>query len=159
MIERAKTDLTSEGFGRDRIQLDWSADFRYSRQVHEVTTPVRAATPLDDGGVKRLMDDFEQLYERKYGKGSAYRDAGMEVMRCRLSARGLWARPSIEKASLRGAAPDRARVARRKVFVDAANGMAEAEIYDFTKLEPGNLMHGPAVIHTPITTIVLQANQ
>ena len=27
------------------------------------------------------------------------------------------------------------------------------------KLAPGNLVKGPAVIHTPITTIVLQANQ
>lgn len=134
-------------------------DFRYSRQVHEVTTPVRAATPLDEAGVKRLMDDFEALYERKYGRGSAYRDAGMEMTSFRLTARGLMARPSIEKEKLGGAAPDGARMGRRKVFVDAANGMAEAEIYDFTKLAPGNVMRGPAVIHTPITTIVLQARQ
>ena len=44
MIERAKRELASEGFAADRIQLNWSVDFRYSRQVHEVTTPVRAAT-------------------------------------------------------------------------------------------------------------------
>jgi N-methylhydantoinase A len=159
MIERAKADLASEGFGPDRIQMNWSVDFRYSRQVHEVTTQVRAATPLDDAGVKRLMDDFEALYERKYGKGSAYRDAGMEMTSFRLSARGLMARPSIEKAKLGEASPNGARMGKRKVFVDAANGMAEAEIYDFTKLVPGNLMRGPAVIHTPITTIVLQAKQ
>jgi N-methylhydantoinase A len=159
MIERAKAELASEGFGADRIQLNWSVDFRYSRQVHEVTTPVRAATPLDDAGMKRLTDDFEALYERKYGRGSAYRDAGMEMTSFRLSARGLMARPSIEKERLRNAAPDHARMGRRTVFVDAANGMAEAEIYDFTKLAPGNVMRGPAVIHTPITTIVLQAKQ
>ncbi len=33
--------------------------------------------------------------------------------------------------------------------------MAEADIYDFSELEPGNAVPGPAVIHTPITTIVL----
>ena len=159
MIERAKASLASEGFGAGRIQLAWSADFRYSRQVHEVTTQVRAATPLDEAGVKRLTDDFEQLYERKYGRGSAYREAGMEMTSFRLTARGLMARPSIEKAQLRGPSPDAARMGRREVFVDAANGMAEAEIYDFTKLEPGNVVKGPAVIHTPITTIVVQARQ
>ncbi len=159
MIERAKRELASEGFGPDRIRLNWSVDFRYSRQVHEVTTPVRAATPLDDAGMKRLMDDFEQLYERKYGRGSAYRDAGMEMTSFRLSARGLMARPSIEKAQLGPASPDHARMGKRKVFVEAANGMAEAEIYDFTRLAPGNAIRGPAVIHTPITTIVLQAGQ
>jgi N-methylhydantoinase A len=77
----------------------------------------------------------------------------------RLSARGLMARPSIEKANLGDASPNGARMGKRKVFVEAANGMAEAEIYDFTKLVPGNVMRGPAVIHTPITTIVLQAKQ
>ena len=159
MIERARAELAAEGFGPDRIRLDWSADFRYSRQVHEVTTPVRGSTPMDEASMRRLMDDFEQLYERKYGKGSAYRDAGMEMTSFRLSARGLMARPSIEKARLGGADPARAHMGRRTVFVDARNGMAEADIYDFTRLEPGNTVKGPAVIHTPITTIVLQDRQ
>jgi N-methylhydantoinase A len=159
MIERAKAELAAEGFGPDRIQLNWSVDFRYSRQVHEVTTPVRAPTPLDEAGMKRLADDFEALYERKYGKGSAYREAGMEMTSFRLSARGLMSRPSIAKEALRGASAERARTGRRKVFVDAANGLAEADIYDFTRLEPGNAVKGPAVIHTPITTIVVQGRQ
>ena len=47
----------------------------------------------------------------------------------------------------------------RPIFVDARNGMAEADIYDFNKLSPGNVVIGPAVIHTPITTIVLQNKQ
>jgi N-methylhydantoinase A len=159
MIERAKAELASEGFGPDRIRLEWSADFRYSRQVHEVTTPVRAATPLDEAGMRRLMDDFEQLYERKYGKGSAYRDAGMEMTSLRLSARGLMARPRIEKARLGAADPGRAHAGRRKAFVDARGAMAEVDVYDFTRLEPGHVVRGPAVIHTPITTIVLQDRQ
>jgi len=159
MVERAKADLAKEGFGADHIRLNWSVDLRYSRQVHEVATPVRAATPLDEAGVKRLADDFEQLYERKYGRGSAYRDAGMEMTMFRLSARGLTARPRIEKAKLGGALADRARIGRRNVFVDRLNGMGEADIYDFGKLAPGNVMRGPAVIHTPITTIVVQDRQ
>ena len=39
------------------------------------------------------------------------------------------------------------------------NGFAPADIYDFTRLEPGNRLAGPAVIHTPITTIAVQADQ
>ena len=52
-----------------------------------------------------------------------------------------------------------AKIGRRPIFVDARNGMAEADIYDFNKLSPGNVVTGPAVIHTPITTIVLQNKQ
>ena len=103
MIERARRELKNEGFDDKRIQLDWSVDLRYSRQVHEVTTPVRGGAAFDDAGVQQLMDDFEALYERKYGRGSAYREAGMEMTSFRLSASGLMPRPKIEKEELRGA--------------------------------------------------------
>ena len=37
--------------------------------------------------------------------------------------------------------------------------MRAAPIYDFTRLRPGNCIAGPAVIHSPITTIVVHAAQ
>ena len=37
--------------------------------------------------------------------------------------------------------------------------MAPADVYDFTRIRPGNEIAGPAVIHTPITTIVVQDAQ
>jgi N-methylhydantoinase A len=159
LVEKALRQLASEGFAGETVRLDWSIDLRYSRQVHEVTTPVRAATPLDDAGMSRLVGDFEALYERKYGKGSAYREAGMEMTMFRLTARGLMTRPEMVKLPLGPADPSAARTGRRNVFVEARNGFAPTDIYDFEKLRPGNVVAGPAVIHTPITTIVLQEGQ
>ena len=77
----------------------------------------------------------------------------------RLTARGLMERPKLEPLALAKPDPSAARVGRRSIFVDAKNGMADADIYDFERLVPGNVVPGPAVIHTPITTIVLQAAQ
>jgi N-methylhydantoinase A len=37
--------------------------------------------------------------------------------------------------------------------------MIEGQIYDFTRLVPGMEVAGPAVIHTPITTIALHGGQ
>jgi N-methylhydantoinase A len=159
MAEQARKRLASEGFADERIRLDPAIDFRYSRQVHEVTTPVRGALPLDEAGVAAVIDDFEKLYERKYGRGSAYREAGMEMTAFRLSARGLMARPRIEKQALGKASAEHARMGERMAFVDARDGLAKTAIYDFNKLEPGNAVRGPAVIHTPITTIVVQDRQ
>ncbi|MDB5409604.1 MAG: 5-oxoprolinase, partial [Rhodospirillales bacterium] len=159
MVEKALRQLASEGFAGETVRLDWSIDLRYSRQVHEVTTPVRAATPLDDAGIARLVADFEALYERKYGKGSAYREAGIEMTMFRLTARGLMTRPEMVKLPLGSADPSAARTGRRNVFVDSRDGFAPTDIFDFEKLQPGNVVEGPAVIHTPITTIVLQEGQ
>ena len=159
MMERARAQLAAEGFGDEAIALDWSIDLRYGRQVHEVTTPVAGGGPMDDDAVGRLAADFEALYERKFGKGSAYRAAGMEMTMFRLTARGMVERPRIERAALNGSDPGAARIGTRDIFVEAQGGFAPAEIYDFERLAPGNVVAGPAVIHTPITTIVVQAGQ
>jgi N-methylhydantoinase A len=159
MIERALAALKREGFGPGRVSLDRAVDLRYSRQVHEVTTPLRAASPVTAEGLAALVNDFEALYERKYGKGSAFREAGIEMTMFRLSARGVMTRPSLEPEPLRSADALAAHLGRRPIFVDAKDAMVPADIYDFTRLVPGNLIEGPAVIHTPITTIALQAEQ
>ena len=159
MVARARAQLAAEGFTDDAIALDWSIDLRYGRQVHEVTTPVASNGPMDDDAVGRLSADFEALYERKFGRGSAYRAAGMEMTMFRLTARGMVERPRIEKAALDGADPGAAQIGKRDIFVEAEGGFAPADIYDFERLAPGNTVVGPAVIHTPITTIVVQAGQ
>ena len=77
----------------------------------------------------------------------------------RLTARGLFERPRLEPLPLAGKDCSGAKIDRRPIFVDARNGMTKADIYDFGKLSPGTIVKGPAVIHTPITTIVLQDKQ
>ena len=159
MLHTATQMLAQEGFTQDKMSFKWSIGFRYALQVHEIITPVRAATPLDQDGLERLIDDFEALYENRYGKGSAYRDAGIEMTRFRLSASGRIERPEVAAQALTGASPDAARTGRRRIFVSSHDSLSEADVYDFEKLRPGNIINGPAVIHTPITTIVLQDRQ
>jgi N-methylhydantoinase A len=159
MREKALKTLASEGFTGDQVVLDWSVDLRYSRQVHEVTTPLKAPLPLTSDGLEILSRDFESLYERKYGKGSAFREAGIEMTQFRLTARGLLNHPDMSAAKTVGEDSSAALTGRRKIFVEAKSAMIESDIYDFTLLNPGNVIKGPAVIHTPITTIVLQDNQ
>ncbi|MEM8551507.1 MAG: hydantoinase/oxoprolinase family protein [Pseudomonadota bacterium] len=159
MEERARAQLRAEGIEGDRAVMEWSVDLRYSRQVHEVTTQVAAKTPLDAAGLARLIDDFEALYERKYGKGSAYPEAGIEMTMFRLTARGVMPRPALPEEDEGPADPSGAQIGERRIF-DASEGrFAHGKIYDFNQLKPGNEVAGPAVIHTPITTIALHSGQ
>ncbi|MBL8582943.1 MAG: hydantoinase/oxoprolinase family protein, partial [Rhizobiaceae bacterium] len=159
LAEQARVQLEAEGFTPDMTNFAWSVDLRYRRQVHEVTTPIRASTPLDAGGLATLIDDFENLYERKFGKGSAYREAGIEMTMFRLTASGVMQRPSLPKVAEGSSDASAGRIGRRRIFVEAKGALAEADIYDFTLLAPGNAFSGPAVIHTPITTIAVQQGQ
>jgi N-methylhydantoinase A len=159
MVPRALSQLRDEGFDGDRVRLDRAVDLRYMRQVHEVTTPLRNGHRLEVNDVEQLVGDFERLYERKFGPGSTYRGAGVEMTMFRLSARGLITRPQIRPEPVHGSDPRAAHVGRREIFVAQRDGFAPADIYDFDRLNPGNVLAGPAVIHTPITTVVVQAGQ
>jgi N-methylhydantoinase A len=159
MVSRARSELTKEGFKANDISIEWSVDLRYARQVHEVTTPVRSATPLDQQGAERLIADFENAYERRFGRGSAFREAGIEMTAFRVTARGVMRRPELPRLPMDRSSSNHARIDRRDIFVESQNCLAPADIYDFERLRPGNVVVGPAVIHTPITTIVLQTGQ
>ena len=159
MVDRGIAQLAEEGFTGARVQTEWAIDLHYTRQTHEMTTPLRNGGPPTDAAIDRLIEDFETLYERRYGKGSGYREAGMEMTMFRLTARGLLERPTMEKASLNGRDASAAEIGTRDIFVESEGALKRGKIYDFQRLEPGNALDGPAVIHTPITTIVLQNAQ
>ena len=159
MLDRGIAQLQEEGFGGKRVQTEWAIDLRYNRQTHEMTTPLQGGGPLTAASIDQLIGDFEMLYERRYGKGSGYREAGMEMTMFRLTARGLLDRPTMEKATLGKADASSAILGTRDIFVEAEGTLKPGKTYDFERIVPGNVIAGPAVIHTPITTIVLQDAQ
>src|SRR5690606_13578770 len=85
--------------------------------------------------------------------------AGVELVTFRLKARGIMPTPKPVREELRGRDPAAAEMGMRRIYVDVAQDMRPARIYDFGRLHPGNVVPGPAVIHTPITTVVVQGEQ
>ena len=92
MVDMARAQLEADGFVGERIHLAFSIDFHYVRQIHELTTPVRGDVPLNQLSLDRVVRDFETLYQQKFGKGSTYDNAKIEMTKFRLTARGLISR-------------------------------------------------------------------
>jgi len=159
MADRARKQLAAEGFSADQIALEWAVELRYRRQVHQVTTPLTGDLPVTEAALEKLQTDFEQLYERRYGPGSSYRGAGIELVTFRLKARGLMKRPHIEPMSLGSSDPSAAERGERPILVASEGMMRPVTVYDFEKLRPGNVVAGPTVVHSPVTTIVIHADQ
>lgn len=158
MEAEARRQLASEGFEADHVRLERSVELRYGRQVHELRTPF-ASEAASGPSLAKLASDFEALYERRFGKGSAYREAGIEMTRFRLTARGLLDRDVPVMAPIEGDDPAAAAMGTRRAYSTADEAMIDMPLYDFELLRPGNVVSGPAVVHTPITTLVLQAGQ
>jgi N-methylhydantoinase A len=159
LLDTAREQLGAEGFAPERMKLDRSVDLRYGRQINEITTPLTATGPLDTRALERLVCDFERLYERRFGKGSAYREAGVELTQFRLTARGVLERPQMPAAEGADTESIPVRQGVRRAFSEAEAKMVDMDVYDFERLRPGAVIRGPAIIHTPITTLVLQLRQ
>jgi N-methylhydantoinase A len=159
MAEKACRQLAGEGFAAGQIALEWIVEMRYRRQVHRVSTPLRGGLPITSAALEHLQADFEQLYERRYGAGSSYRAAGIELVTFRLKARGRMQRPRIEPGREGGLDPSRAERGVRPILLAEHGGKRTVKVYDFERLEPGNVVRGPTVIHSSITTVVVHSAQ
>ncbi len=159
IAQRARHQLAAEGFEAERVTLEWIVEMRYRRQVHQVSTPLRGGLPITAQSLDVLQSDFENLYERRYGPGSSYRAAGIELVAFRLKAHGMMPRPRIEPVPLGGSDPSRAERGRRNIMFIDDIGMRPVTVYDFDRLEPGNVVRGPTVVHSAVTTIVVHNGQ
>jgi N-methylhydantoinase A len=156
LIGQARRDLESRGFTGADIEIVRGLDMRYRYQVHELTLLLPpGAADLQAQELNKLYDDFHRLYEKSYGLGSGYREAGMEVMTFRLTARGRLRKPSMTRQALNGKESSFAVKSRRPVYFDECRAAVDTVIYDFDKMKPGNELTGPAIIETPVTTIVV----
>ncbi|WP_276259054.1 hydantoinase/oxoprolinase family protein [Haloglomus litoreum] len=151
----AEEKLADEGFAPEETTIERNVNLRYQRQVHELLTPVETDGPLDEADVEALVDRFERLYEDRYGEGSAFKEGGIEITGFRVRGIGPLETPALYERDLAGTDPSDARVGYEQMHFAAADGLVEAPLYDFETLAPGNVVAGPAVVLTPVTTIVV----
>ncbi|HUY18634.1 MAG TPA: hydantoinase/oxoprolinase family protein [Candidatus Binataceae bacterium] len=159
LAARVTDKLQSEGFDTRDIVLNRAVDLRFRRQVHVVTTPVAGADALGEQALAEVIASFEKLYEERFGAGSGYKEAGIEMVNFRLRGVGLLRKPELKAEAERGSDPGAALVEAREVYFGELRGVTQANCYDFEKLAPGNEVPGPAVVWTPITTVVVNPGQ
>jgi N-methylhydantoinase A len=132
-------------------------DMRFRNQIHEVSVPVDGDV-RDAADVERLTQRFYELYERSFGAGTAYPEAGVEMLTFRLLGELPIARPDFPRQAMAGPEPDaRARRGTRPVYFDA--GFQETAVFDGEALRTGNRVAGPAVLESPTSTLVVHPGQ
>ncbi|MCY4440377.1 MAG: hydantoinase/oxoprolinase family protein, partial [Deltaproteobacteria bacterium] len=153
---RARADLAAAGFEGDGVRIERSLDMRYRYQVHELNVGMpEGAEPLSEQQLEGVYERFDGLYERTYGPGSGYREAGKEIMNFRLTATGMLDKPRLQRYPLSSGDAGGAVTGRRKVCFEEFEEARETPVYGFESLQPGNEIAGPAVIETPVTTILV----
>lgn len=156
LCSRAFDALYATGFKKEEIKIIRSLDMRYRYQVHELNVPFPTGTSeITERDMELLYDGFDELYEKAYGQGSGFAEAGKELITFRVDAIGELRKPNIKRERLQKMRADEARKGNREVYFDEYRRFLPTDVYNFERMEPGIEIPGPAIIETPVTTIVV----
>jgi N-methylhydantoinase A len=155
-VKRLFDQMEAEGLARLRASFAGTArtgrsvDMRYGEQVFEITVPLdevdwSAADPLP-----QIVDLFHRRHEALYTY--AMPDQESVLVNARVAVSGVL--EDLPQEPLLPAAEPVAPGAGRAIYLDGE--WAEASVYAFEGLAPGQIIHGPAIVESAMTTILLR---
>ncbi len=152
---RGTAQLRADGIDPAQARLARSADIRYKGQINEVEVPVSGAR-LDPTALEQLVAHFHRRYETAYGRGAGFREARVEIVTYRVRASAVSAKPRIVAAPEADRPPAReAHAATRPVYWSELGDYEPTPVFWGERLQPGNVVPGPAIVQAPDTTIVV----
>lgn len=141
------------------LELSRTAEIKYAMQWYsvEVDVPAGAVGPKT---IAEMVDTFDRSYEKRYGRGSAYREAGMTLSNVRVTVRLPWSRPPLRRADANGDGLEiTAAITERPVFWLELKEFLPTPVYEGKRLPPQTTIDGPAVVEYPDTTVAVRPGQ
>jgi N-methylhydantoinase A len=152
--EQINKELERDGFKEQDRQLNYSLDMRWGSQYYSLRVPIERKKYVAEE-LEQIANKFADMYENLYGKGSAYTPSGIFITSFVIDGIGKIIKPSLPKFEIKGTDPGKALKGQRDAYFKKFKAFTPTNIYDFAKLEPGNVVMGPAIIEATQTTIVI----
>lgn len=146
---RARSFLAAAATGEDSA-IDLYAEAHYAREVWEIDVPL-PAPPTTAADVEALRRAFHRRHDELYAVSDE--DAEVEFISWRVRARIRLAPRQSTGVSIAPGTSERAG-ARPAWF--AKTGWIETAVSPLASLEPGEILAGPAIVGSSVTTIVLE---
>jgi N-methylhydantoinase A len=124
-------------------------------QVHTLRVPIEPADLDAPNAGRAIVERFKDMYEARFGEGTAYVKAGVEATALSVEAVASLAKPVFAKVPLGPADASTALKGHRPVFLHDRGGFAEVAIYAGNLLEPGHVVEGPALVEAEDTTVLV----
>lgn len=157
VTEAEERILSERDADPEDIEFDYAADMRYADQVNEleVTIPGR---DLSAEEAAALGEQFEAVYERRYGPEATYGESQIEIVTFRVTAELSTPDPTVAEASdTSESSPPVWKT--RDVYWGADDGWLDSDIYRGSELTVGATAAGPALLQMPQTTISVRPDQ
>lgn len=144
--------MRDEGFGTEQFTLKRAVSMRFRRQTYGVEIPL-SWDRLDAARLAELGRIFERQYEELYGAGTAFARAGIEIHALRVDAVGAVTKPRLARARMGTGDPSAALKGTRQAHFGGS--FRPSKVYERDRLEPGARVDGPAIVESPLTTVVI----
>ncbi len=154
--QRVRDVLAAQNIDFVEVRVRREVDARYRPQLAEVPTRVPDG-PFDEAAVDAIGDAFESAYAARFGEGSGYRDAGIQLITYRVHGIGVLPfTPALPYApGPDGSSSEVALTGHRPVLLDLRRGRQSTAVYDYRRLRAGHVLPGPAIVEVPTTTAVV----
>jgi N-methylhydantoinase A len=149
---RAEAEKFVATAGADAVssEIRYSIEGRYPHQVWEVEVPLRNGSLSSPTAVDELRRAFHDTHHQLFAIRDD--DAPVEVVSWRAHARCTLRTVNVEGArSVATAIP----VSAQRPAYFPQTGRVDALVYRLESLRPGERIHGPALIESSTTTIVI----
>jgi N-methylhydantoinase A len=153
--KEAVSRLLTQGLDESDVTVDHFVDMRFRFQIHELTIEL-PRVPLTGEGLDDLVARFVEVYELRFGEGSAFTAAGIELVNWRVIATGATARPPLAPGSSDVAESPVQPVRHDRVYF---GGWVDAAVHDEAAMRPGVSVDGPAIFELADTNIVVGPRQ
>lgn len=151
-------ELDGEGFPAERRRFERLLEVRFAAQVHTLEVALDDPGDAPESWAESLVARFQAIYESRYGKGTGYRDAGVEISAIKVVATGLRDVPAVHGGGEPG--PVRPRQAgNRRIHWHELGRALDSAIVPYETLRAGDRVEGPAVIELSTTSVVVRPGQ
>ena len=134
----------------ERSDIKYSVEARYKGQVWDIEVPLRRGEFRDDADLSNLVEDFHLTHRRIFAVHDP--DSPIEILtwNAEISCHG----DSPTTGELSAEHLHRRSKESRRIHLPKV-GFVDAEVVDFNGMDVGKLLHGPAIVESPFTSIVI----
>ncbi|MGW4030054.1 hydantoinase/oxoprolinase family protein [Streptomyces sp. NPDC004838] len=149
LLDRCREFAGHVGADAADVEVTLFAEARYPQQIWELEVPLRGESFEGGPDVEEFEADFHAIHQRILGITDE--DSPVEVVSWGARARvPLGERTGI----LTARAEDTASASVRRAYLPG-RGMADVPVRPLATLVPGEVLHGPVLIESPFTTVVV----
>ncbi|HEY5477464.1 MAG TPA: hydantoinase/oxoprolinase family protein [Tepidiformaceae bacterium] len=157
LSRQAIETLRSQGADESVVAVRYLADMRFRGQIHELSIEIPGPA-LDAEQVDGLPAAFVVEYESRFGQGSAFAAAGIELVTLRVEASAA----RVASPNMIEPDPDETLLVpseHRPVYLPELGGWTEVGLYDGSRLSPGDTLGGPGIVELSNTSVFVGEGQ